>query len=48
MMNPFSQEGLDWQVKVNGDLIENKILSGVRVSGKICNNLTGNFFNMFR
>ena len=39
MMNPFFSRRIGLARNINGDLIENKILSGIRVSGKINNNL---------
>lgn len=46
MMNPFFSRRIGLARNKQGDLIENKILSGIRVSGKINNNLKLGFLNM--
>tara|TARA_S200000501_G_scaffold149170_1_gene140688 strand:- start:534 stop:2852 length:2319 start_codon:yes stop_codon:yes gene_type:complete len=46
MMNPFFSRRIGLARNNQGDLIENKILSGIRVSGKINNNLKLGFLNM--
>ena len=46
MMNPFFSRRIGLARNIYGDLIENKILSGIRVSGKINKNLKLGFLNM--
>ena len=46
MMNPFFSRRIGLAKNSQGDLIENKILSGIRISGKINNNLKLGFLNM--
>ena len=46
MMNPFFSRRIGLARNTQGDLIENKILSGIRISGKINNNLKLGFLNM--
>ena len=46
MMNPFFSRRIGLARNSQGDLIENKILSGIRISGKINNNLKLGFLNI--
>ena len=46
MMNPFFSRRIGLARNKQGDLIENNILTGIRVSGKINNNLKLGFLNM--
>ena len=46
MMNPFFSRRIGLAKNSQGDLVENKILSGIRISGKINNNLKLGFLNM--